>query len=255
MSETKRPGARPTPWLVCRHRRPGAPVRLYCFPHSGGSPGEYVRWADDLPDVEVLGVQLPGRGSRLMDEPLTSLPDVLDRLLDSAVFEPPFAFFGHSMGGLTAYETARRLAELGLPQPRFVMTSACTPPGHPRDNGLRALPDAELLAAVDGRFGGGLPPDLGEDAALRDLIMRSMRADITLSETYVPLPGPSWSGPLHAVGGRQDLPEEVLARWKEFTPGPFSLTMLPGGHFYFRDPAQRRSLLSHLAGLLAEARE
>ncbi|MFE1905635.1 thioesterase II family protein [Streptomyces gardneri] len=246
-------GVRATPWLVCRHRRPQARIRLYCFPHSGGSPGEYVRWADDLPDVEVLGVQLPGRGSRLMAEPLTSLPSVLSRLLDSAEFEPPFAFFGHSMGGLTAYETARCLAERGRPVPEFVMTSACTPPGHPRDNGLRTLPDAELLAAVDGRFGGGLPPDLGEDATLRDLIMRSMRADITLSETYEPLPGPPWTGPLHAIGGRQDLPEEILARWEEFTTGPFSLTMLPGGHFYFRDPAHRRSLLGHLEGLLAGA--
>ena len=33
-------------WLACRARRPEAKHRLYCFPHSGGSAGEFVVWVD-----------------------------------------------------------------------------------------------------------------------------------------------------------------------------------------------------------------
>src|SRR5205823_943244 len=93
-----------TPWLVCRQRRPEAAMRLYCLPHSGGSAGEYVRWSDGLPGVEVWGVQLPGRGQRVGEPPLTRMPALVAALVASVPFRPPFALFGHSLGGLVAYE-------------------------------------------------------------------------------------------------------------------------------------------------------
>lgn len=36
---------------------------FYCFPHGGGSPGEYLRWACDLRKVRVCSIQLPSRSS------------------------------------------------------------------------------------------------------------------------------------------------------------------------------------------------
>jgi hypothetical protein len=36
------------PLSGARHR-----AHLYCFPHGEGSPGEYVRWAPRLPDVQL----------------------------------------------------------------------------------------------------------------------------------------------------------------------------------------------------------
>ena len=71
---------RPSSWLACRLRRPEAPVRLFRFPHCGGSVGEYVRCADQLPDVEVWGVQLPGRGARAEEAPFTRVRELVDTL-------------------------------------------------------------------------------------------------------------------------------------------------------------------------------
>ena len=70
-----------TPWLVCRLRRPDAAVRLYCFPHSGGSPGEFVRWDTR---TAVRHTDSHGRSplvnNRLGEDadPVTALRSVLD---------------------------------------------------------------------------------------------------------------------------------------------------------------------------------
>ncbi|MEV5873196.1 alpha/beta fold hydrolase [Streptomyces sp. NPDC052101] len=242
-----------SPWLVCRQPRPQAALRLYCFPHSGGSPGEFLRWADELGQTEIHGVQLPGRGSHVRAAPLDAMSEVVAGLLDSVTFRAPYAFFGHSLGGLTAYETARRLQAAGRPGPEFVLVSACAPPHHPRDDGLRHLPDEDLLAAIDERYGGGVPLALHQDRAVRALLMGVFRADVCVSETYRHAPGPVLRSPLYVVGGRRDLPRELLAQWARYTTDRFQLTLLPGGHFYLREPDQHRALLRLLTALTRSA--
>ena len=70
-------------------------------------------WSDGLPaDVEVCPVQLPGRGTRLMERPFTRLPPLVEALAQALVplLDKPFAFFGHSLGALVSFELARRTA-------------------------------------------------------------------------------------------------------------------------------------------------
>ncbi|MBX7554602.1 alpha/beta fold hydrolase [Streptomyces sp. NPDC004232] len=238
-----------SPWLVCRQPRPQAALRLYCFPHSGGSPGEFLRWANELAPAEIHGVQLPGRGSHVRAAPLDTMPEVVARLLDSVTFRSPYAFFGHSLGGLLAYETARRLEAAGHPGPEFILVSACAPPHHPRDDGLRHLPDEDLLAAIDERYGGGVPLTLLQDRTVHALLMAVFRADVCVSETYRHMHGPVLRSPLHVVGGSLDMPRELLAQWASYTTGHFQLTLLPGGHFYYREPDRRSALLRLLTAL------
>ncbi|MEE1799264.1 alpha/beta fold hydrolase [Streptomyces sp. JV176] len=242
-----------TPWLVGRRTPADAGLTLYCFAHSGGSPGEFLRWADELPGAALRGVQLPGRGSHAGAAALTTLPEVLDGVLDQVDFAPPFAFFGHSMGGLLAYETARRIVARGGAGPRFLVVSSCAPPHHPRDEGLRDLPDAELLTAIDERYGGGVPTELLLDETVRALLMRSFRADVSVSETYRPTPGPIPDCPLYVMGGAHDLAPGLLSEWARYTTGPSRTTVVEGGHFYLREAPGRRALLALLNTLITSA--
>src|SRR5947209_4907352 len=100
------------PWLVVFQPNPRARLRLFCFPFAGGAASAYRRWAGLLPaDVEVAAVQLPGREGRFREPAFTSLDALLDALVPALrpALDRPFAFFGHSMGGVTAFEAARRL--------------------------------------------------------------------------------------------------------------------------------------------------
>ncbi|MEU8540260.1 alpha/beta fold hydrolase [Streptomyces sp. NPDC048717] len=251
-----RPGARRvgSPWLIGRKWPDGTPVRLYFFPHSGGSPGEYIRWAGQLPEAEVWGIQAPGRGSRIAEAPLTAMPELVEDLVRSAEFGTPAVFFGHSLGALTAFETARALRAAGLPGPSALVVSACPAPDRKRGRAsVRDLPDSELLEIINQRYG-GLPPEVTRDQALLELIMPYYRADFTVYETYQYAPGEPLDVPLHVVGGDQDIPTELLSAWAGFTTSDSSLTILPGGHFYFRDPAQHARLLRLLTDVTDAAR-
>src|SRR2546423_15412499 len=99
-------------WLPSVRPRPGAEVRLFCFPYAGGGASVFRAWADSLPSsVEVRPVQLPGRETRFREPAFTRLPPLVEALAESLrpYLDRPFAFFGHSLGALVAFELARRL--------------------------------------------------------------------------------------------------------------------------------------------------
>jgi surfactin synthase thioesterase subunit len=240
-------------WTVCRARRPDAAYRLYVFPHSGGSPGEYVRWADHLPEVEVRGIQLPGRGGRMAERPFTSMGPLVDAVATEVEFAPPFAFLGHSLGALVAHEVALALRDRGLPLPDRLFLSAIPAPHHgSRRAPLHHLPDAEFAEAVD-RLYGGLPVQLREDPELLAAVLPVYRADFAVYERYEYAPRPPLALPIHVFGGTaDDIAPERLADWARYTTGELDLTMLPGGHFYLRDATSRDQLLTAVRKRLAE---
>lgn len=236
-----------SPWLVCRRKRPEARLRLYCFPHSGGSPGEYVRWAEDLPDVEVWGIQSPGRGSRIAEAPVTSIQEFTDGLVGTTEFVAPFVFFGHSLGGLTSFETARALRAAGRPMPERLVLSAYPAPhlAHPRSP-LHTLRDDELLTAIDKRYG-GLPDTLRQDPELVRLVVPAYRADFTIFETYKHDPQPPLDIPLSVLGGENDISTPLLPEWRQHTSADCTVQLIPGGHFYLREqPEEFMNVLRRL---------
>ncbi|HEX5751154.1 MAG TPA: alpha/beta fold hydrolase [Archangium sp.] len=246
---------RTSPWLACRLRRPDARVRLFCFPHSGGSAGEYLRWADLLENVEVWGVQLPGRGARTEEPPLTRVSVLVDALADALVdalaLGPPFAFFGHSLGALVAFETARRLRDLGRAPPAWLFLSAYPAPQLPsRTQPTSHLGEAPLLDALE-RMYGDMAAEIREDAELRELLLPPLRADLALVESYRYQDGEPLDCEMVITGGTQDdLGPDALEPWRRHTRGTFRVHLLPGGHFYLRAPQQRDTLLRLLDATL-----
>ncbi|MGX5187775.1 alpha/beta fold hydrolase [Streptomyces avermitilis] len=88
-------------WLKTFRRVTRPRCRLVCAPHAGGTAQAYRTWPAGLPtDVEVHGVQYPGRQDRLGEAPPASMDDLVGPVADA--LEPflgePLALFGHSMG-------------------------------------------------------------------------------------------------------------------------------------------------------------
>lgn len=226
---------RSDPWLLCRRRNRNAQVRIYCFPHSGGSPGEYVRWADDLPEAEVWGIQLPGRGSRTAEAAITDVRQLVRTLTESVGFREPFVFFGHSLGALVAFETARRLSEEGREVPKRLLLSAMWAPHLrvPRPP-VAHLDDADLLAFVDAKYG-TVPTAVRSDPDLAALMARAYRADFRMLDAYRYEPSDPLDIPLTLFGGTEDPVSEQLADWRGQTRYEPRIHLFPGGHFYLRD--------------------
>ena len=163
-------------WVV-RSGRGEPRLRLLCFPYAGGGASSFRGWADQLPaHVEVCALQLPGRETRLKEQPLARLPDLIAALVAEtrAYRQCAYAFFGHSLGGLIAFELTRALRRRGERLPLQLFVSAC---------GAPQLPEAERLRRIRQRQGGVSIDDaldlyaaaLGQDAAVAARIQRLER--------------------------------------------------------------------------------
>ncbi len=224
-----------SPWTQVSRPRPTARLRLICLPAAGGGASRYRDWPAHLPDdVEVVSVQLPGRENRFNEPAIESMEPLVGQLLDglAGYLVRPFALFGHSMGGLIAFELVRRLRQRGL-RPVHLFASGCRAPHLPsRSPDWHTLPDREFIAAVEEL--GGIPPELLADSQFLDTMLPMLRSDCTLTETYVCRPQVPLSCPVTAFGGLGDqevFPEDVRA-WSSHTTGPFRAHLLPGDHFF-----------------------
>lgn len=210
-------------------------TRLICLPHSGGAAYAYAPWAAyDLAGVELLAVQYPGRGDRLGEAASYTVQElaaqVAQELRDA---EPaPVALFGHSLGGLVAYELARALAADGRPA-AALMVSSCHPPQHESDGRTHLLPDAQLWSSICAL--GGVDPSIAQDEDFAQAMVPALRADITAHECYRPDPfAAALECPVRCYHGRRDplIDRAALAGWAEVTTGPFTLVDRESGHFH-----------------------
>ena len=121
-------------WLISQKSSPDAELRLFCFPFAGGSAATYHNWPRIASRrIQVCGVEYPGRGIRLEEEPFMSFRPLIRNLADLLAphLDEPFAFFGHSMGGLVAFELARTLRARGARLPQHLFISAAAAPELP----------------------------------------------------------------------------------------------------------------------------
>jgi medium-chain acyl-[acyl-carrier-protein] hydrolase len=229
--------SRPGLWFKCLQPMPGARRRLFIFPCAGASAFSYRQWtADPADDVEAFALQLPGRSDRLREQPVTDIEsligDVADVVLKLA--DRPFLFFGHSLGALLAFETARELrrrASACLPAHLFAAACAAPQMSH-TDRQLRGLPDLELLARLVAL--GGTPDELAAEPDLMDLVLPAMRADLLLHENYRYTAELPLACPITVLGGLGDetVSEEELNAWRAGTAAAFRSRMFAGGHFF-----------------------
>lgn len=192
-------------------------------------------WPAQLPpDVELVAAQLPGRGPRIREAPISRIEPLVEALDQALRPSPvPFVLFGHSMGGLVAFELCRRLRARGAPPPARLVISGRRAPelpdSFPPPGGLS---DEYILDRL--RRYGGTPEDVLAEPELVALILPVFRADFSLLSTYRHTPAEPLDIPLTALGGTAD--EQVspaqLEAWREHTRGPFSLRLFKGGHFF-----------------------
>ena len=213
-----------------------ARFRLFCFPYAGGGISVFRTWSKQLePQIQVVPALLPGRESRLREPPFSRLGPIIEALTRDIFpyLNRPFAFFGHSMGGIIAFELTRRLRwEHGI-EPDHLFISARRAPQLPDvDPEIHNLPEPEFLKEVE-RLN-GTPKEVLAHAELRQLVLPLLRADFAVCHTYTYLPGSPLKCPTTVIGGLQDdeVSREKLEAWTVQTIGDCRLHMLPGDHFF-----------------------
>ncbi|MEV0230697.1 alpha/beta fold hydrolase [Nonomuraea sp. NPDC050786] len=225
-------------WISWRHRNPAASVRLYCLPYAGGGTRIFDGWPALLGEgVEVCPILLPGREDRITEQPVSRLSDLVPALLEglAPTMTKPYAIYGHSMGGLVAFELARRLCAEGARMPAHLYVSGCGPKPIPPARRAGELSDEQFIEKLRGM--NGTPPEFFEDRDLVDLLLPAIRADFRLSEDSSVREGVRLPVPLTAFAGEHDpsAPPAEVERWREHAVAGFAFHVHPGDHFFIHD--------------------
>jgi medium-chain acyl-[acyl-carrier-protein] hydrolase len=225
------------PWLAHRTNNPLARLRLFCFHHAGGAANVFRDWAHRLPkSIDVCPVQLPGHSTRTREplvENLHQLSTAAAQGLRPA-FDLPFAFFGHSMGALLAFQVVRELQDRGEAPPVHLFVAGRVAPsvvvhGPP----LHGLSDQELIHGLRHRYN-AIPDELLREPELLTYLLPAIRADLRLHETYVHRIGSPTACAITAYGGSRDpnVTDDDLDAWKQETTGQFTKQLFDGDHFF-----------------------
>ncbi|WP_274597622.1 thioesterase II family protein [Erwinia amylovora] len=206
------------------------------IPHAGGCGESYMPWFRHCPhEVDCRYLRLPARGARGNE----AMPDSIEQLADAAlqaldtICDKQIAFFGHSMGGLIAFELARKMEICWRKPARALFVSGCRAPGEPLTRCLSGLDDELFIRQLAGL--GGTETVLLEQPALLRLFLSTLRQDIALCERYAGPPPAPLQTPIHVIWGTEDdlITDVMIDSWRKFsTEGNVFFYPHQGDHFY-----------------------
>ena len=189
--------------------------------------------------VDVCPIQLPGRENRLREAAWTQINRIAEVLSAElwAYFDRPYILYGYSWGDIIAFELSRQLRRLKVPSAVSLYALAQTAPHLPQTRSpLRHLPDDLFLLELRRRYN-GMAAAIVQNRELMQLLLPTLRADITALETYKYCKEEPLECTIRAFGGTFDLTttEGELRAWQQHTKKPFELTIFQGNHFFIHN--------------------
>jgi medium-chain acyl-[acyl-carrier-protein] hydrolase len=212
---------------------------LFCLPHAGGGAAVFRQWADRLaPDIEVVAIRLPGRESRHREAPFTNIEDLVPELMTAvrSLLDRPYAWFGHSVGALIAFEACRAARRLFMAEPLCLMVSGNPAPHLPAQYGPKpGAPESEYLDMLEELS--GTPEEIMANRSVLSSMLPMLRADYTMVESYECRLDRPLDCPISILGGTEDPSTRAseLEGWRQHTTAGSTLRMITGGHFFITE--------------------
>jgi len=196
---------------------------------------------------------MPGREERLNEKLIKDMPQLVDTLAQeiSVFSKKPYAFFGHSMGAIVAYETARRLNAMGVSKPAHLFLSARAAPHLQKNTDLlRFLDDEAFVDKLQATYG-AVPEAVRQNPEVRKIFLPILRADVELLETYDEASSEPLDLPISALGGISDpaISRAQLEGWQARTSAKFTYHEFSGDHFYIDE--EREAVMAAIKNDLA----
>ncbi|UII23300.1 type I polyketide synthase [Fulvivirga ligni] len=230
--------------LVIPKPNPEASFRMICFHDAGGSSSLYDMWETMLDaDIELIILELPGRGKQLSAKPFQDIKFATNKILKDLKnhLDKPYFLFGHSMGGLIAFELLRLIRTNNLRQPQQLFISS-TPQlaSYERAHLDPRLDNQQLMDSFP-----HLKPENTPDPELRKVLITLLRNDLALIDSFKYEFQPPFDLPIIAIHGVDDntVSHGQIENWKNETTTTFKLIQRKGGHHYLRND---REFITHL---------
>jgi surfactin synthase thioesterase subunit/acyl carrier protein len=239
--------SRPANWYRIPKPSGQALFRLFCFHDAGGSASLFDGWENyfDSSLIELVTVELPGRGRRINEPPLTDTTVLLKEIIPALMplFDKPYAFLGHSMGGLVAFEIMHELrkADRRLPDILFISSTSGLN-AYEKQQVDYTLPNDELVKLYP-----HLDISVIKDEELQEMLIQILRADLQLLHSHQYRFVVPFNVPIIAIHGNEDqrVSRHQIGQWEKETFTSFQLISRPGGHRYIENDGEFVAGLIH----------
>jgi len=238
-------------------------MRLICLPCAGASANMYFRWRKLLPsDIELVMLELTGRGTRLSDEHINDFDKQVDDLYDryfkiASWVDEPYILFGHSMGALLCHGIIQKIGGLNeskkdkkLRLPNAIIVSACEAPSVRKSDRFRDTSKKKLVD--DLRSKNGTPDIIFDHEELLTMAVDCLRADYKVCGSFQYRDKRLLPIPLHVFRGINDeITLDSLEAWQDETTIPIVMHTFEGDHFYLKKNQSEKKVITKLSGLLS----
>ncbi|WDV47392.1 thioesterase domain-containing protein [Clostridiaceae bacterium M8S5] len=213
-------------------------ITLYCFHHAGGSASVFRRWISKKNDINIISVELPGKGTRMDEQFIEDMDLLADQLADAIIFksqDSQFCFFGHSMGAVIAFKVAYRLKIRYNVEPIKLIVAGRHAPYEPNPDEFKSYMDDDALIKEMKKIN-ATSKQILENKELMEFLLPIIRNDYRLHESFK-YQGEVLSIPIIAHAGKNDIDanKEVMEKWRTMTSKDFTLREFEGKHFFIYD--------------------
>lgn len=228
-----------SPWFHRLTRAENPQARIYAFPHAGAGAAAIKPLASVAPpSLDVVGIRLPGRETRIMEEGPADLSDIVSALKtaflqESATTDVPFALMGQCSGAALAFEVAAALQEDAPFLSGVIICSRPAPSVLVEQLPSDWMSDSQFIEEIVKL--GGVQEEIAAEPVLMELLTPIIRRDFSMTRGYRRQPEDGISLPLLAVRGTGDdlVPESALREWGQFTNHNFTMMSVSANHFPF----------------------
>ena len=215
-------------------------IKLFCLPFAGGSKYSYKGYQAIAPaEIEVIPLELPGRGKRIREPLVTDLEVLVEDLyadLYPQLNDGPYAIYGHSMGALlTHLLTKKILVDDDIRNPLHLFLTGCRGPSvADSEPGKHLLPKDQFIQKLIDY--GGSPDEILQDKQLINFFEPIIRADFQAIESHQYVPSEPHEVPMTVMIGNQEVTTSEMAKaWQKESSIPINFFEFEGKHFFIFD--------------------
>jgi surfactin synthase thioesterase subunit len=249
-----------SPWLIRGAGSADAPCRVICFHSMGIGASLFTKFLLEPPEgCDVVAVQTPGRENRSAEPVAESIDQLADQIVPHLLplLDRPAVIWGHSLGGIVAWEVVRLLRERHRIEPAHFLVTGTAPPHlivkwQKREVMLKAMVadnSPEYLVSLSRYV---------DNPELLAAIIPPMRRDFPQLQSYRPKAGAPLDCPITAFSARQDdmAYADEIREWSGHTRDRFELIEVEGDHWFLERNRKRiTTTLRDLAAGIAQAAE
>ncbi|HDJ2894988.1 TPA: thioesterase [Staphylococcus aureus] len=210
--------------------------KLFCFSFAGGSATKYYSWLNEIHNVAVIPIELPGKHAR-MKEPLelslNHLIETLAREIANIICpSDKISLYGHSFGALLAFYVTH-LLEIKYKKSvnNLIVAGRHSVTFEKERHYYSKQSDTALKKELLRQR--ATPIEILETKAFQDLFLPMIKNDYKLDEQH------KYQGEIikadiiaHVGDEDEDASQKDMLKWKEVTKGKFSLDLFHGSHFF-----------------------